>query len=127
MRRSTNTLELNPVYSALIAGLAFIALLLPIVTPGLEPDLVGAHAFHGHIAINGVIEPHSHELNEPDNEGLIFTSDDSGSTVSALFLMSPLFEQVSPVAELRDEMLADSRTAGQWSPSTTPDPPRLSV
>ncbi len=113
--------------SAVVAGLAAVAMLLPVITPGLSPELVGAHAFHGHVSVDGIVEPHTHDPAETNRSDLIFTTDDSGSTNGALVFVAPSVEQVNPSAEFMADLVPDQTSSGQWSPASLLNPPRLSV
>lgn len=119
--------RIKPMCSALIAGLVFVALLLPIVTPGLNPGLVGAQPFHGHIAFDGEVEPHSHDLDSVTESEIVFTSDDSGSSNSAPVIITPAIERFSPTGELVAQSVRSVNSIDQWTPRLIPAPPKLSV
>ena len=115
------------ILSALLASAAFVALMLPIVTPGLDPALVGSHAFHGHVAIDGVVEPHSHDPGDQSSNEIVFTTDDSGSAGGGLVLLSPTSESFAmPSTSLRIDLPANN-FADQWSPRSPVRPPQFSV
>lgn len=113
--------------SVTLALLAFVALLMPVVIPGLEPGLVGVQAFHGHVALDGVVEPHSHDLDSADDTELIFTSDDSGSSSSSLVIITPVTEKFAPIGELIPQSPSVEDHSGQWSPGLPTTPPKLSA
>ncbi len=115
------------VYSTTLLLLAFVALLLPIVTPGLNPGLVGVHANHGHLVVDGVVEPHSHDLTEAGNNDVIFTTDDSGSAGASLIIITPSNEQASPSGERLTEPTPVDASSDQWRPKSPLTPPRLSA
>ncbi len=114
-------------FSTTLAMLAFVALLLPIVTPGLNPGLVGVQPFHGHVTVNGVVEAHSHDLDSTENDGLVFTSDNSGAAAGGLTIMTPPAERTTPTGTTTRQLVLVGPAFDQWTPDSPVTPPRLSA
>ncbi len=127
MNQSQQEIIRRPVRSAMLASLAFVALLLPIVTPTLNPAFVGANPSHGHLVIDGVVGPHSHSITDTESGDIIFTSEDAGSAASALVIISPAQDSVDISGASLLVTFHRDAVSDQWSPGSLERPPRISA
>lgn len=107
---------------AAIAG--FLALMLAIAGPSIDNRALASHPGHGHLAVDGAVLEHSHDLDAESTEDIAFTYSEAGGpsfglpmTLSSSNWAEP---NISEGALLNRITLAHS----QWSPGTFTPPPQ---